>query len=119
MNGFMKRWKLSLKLPSPLEKARKIASSDPEIIYGFYKLVEEQISKLGIQDRPECIWNVDETSLFIDAQRVRVVAPKGEKASRTTATSGREAITVMAGISAAADCLPPLIIFKGSFLVHY
>ena len=79
MNGFMKRWKLSLKLPSPLEKARKIASSDPEIIYGFYKLVEEQISKLGIQDRPECIWNVDETSLFIDAQRFAWLPQKVKK----------------------------------------
>ena len=113
LKAFMERWNLSVKLPSTLEKARKIATSDPNIIYGFYDLVQQQYDILGISNRPECIWNVDETNLYIDPQKSRVVAPRGQKASRTTATSGREAITVMAGISAAGDKLPPLIIFKG------
>lgn len=56
---------------------------------------------------------MDETNLYIDPSKLKVIAPRGQKASRTTATSGREAITVMAGISASGDKLPPLIIFKG------
>lgn len=46
--GFMSRWSLSTKLPSALEKARKVAASDPEIIYGFYDMVEGQLKKLKI-----------------------------------------------------------------------
>ena len=65
------------------------------------------------RDRPECIWNVDETNLFTDPCKTKVVAPKGKKAARVTATSGRQAYTVMAGISAAQEKLAPLIIFKG------
>ena len=40
--GFLARWNLSVKLPSTMEKARKVAASDPEIIYGFYDLLENQ-----------------------------------------------------------------------------
>ena len=85
------------------------------------------------------MWNVDESNLYIDAQRekvnisaktfvyfsltlnyhdfarlfLQVVAPRGEKASRVTATSGREAFTIEAAISAAGDVLEPLVVFKG------
>ncbi len=111
--GFMKKYGLSAKCPSALEKSRKSAASDPNIIYGYYNMLTTEMKRLSIINRPECVWNVDETSLFTDPRLVKVVAPKGIKASRTTSTSGREAITVMAGISAAGECLPPLIIFKG------
>ena len=113
VHSFMGRWGLSSKMPSTLEKTRLLAARDPNIIYGYFDTVESEMSKLQIMDRPECLWNIDETNLYIDPQRTRVIAPKGVKAARTTATSGREAISVMAGISANGEKLPPLIIFKG------
>ena len=45
----------------------------------------------------------------------QIVAPRGERASRVTATSGREAFTVEAAISAARDVLEPLVVFKGVY----
>jgi len=60
---FMERWNLSVKLPSTLEKARKTATSDFKIIYGFYDIVEQQMEALDIKDRPECTINADETNL--------------------------------------------------------
>ena len=118
LKAFMDRWNLSCKIPSTLEKSRKTATSNPNIIYGFYDILETQLKQLNIQDRPECLWNVDETNLYTDPQKTRVVAERGSKASRVSATSGREAITVMAGISAAGEKLAPLIIFKGRELVE-
>jgi len=72
LRAFMKRWKFSLKQPSPLEKSRKMAASDPRIIYGFYDLLDKTLTKLNIRDRPGCIWNVDESNLYIDPQREKV-----------------------------------------------
>ena len=109
--AFKNRWGLSLKLPSALEKSRKIATSDPGVIYPFYDLLESEIKRLGIG--PECIFNADETNLTMDVQRMKVLAPRGEKASRTQAGSGRDSVSVMAAVSAAGDVSPPLIIFKG------
>ena len=72
MTDFMVRWNFSNKLPSTLEKSRKLAASDPSIIYHFYDLLEDKINELGISNRPECIWNVDESNLFTDVQREKV-----------------------------------------------
>jgi len=30
------------------------------------------MEELGIKDRPACLWNVDETNLYIDPQREKV-----------------------------------------------
>ena len=61
------------------------------------------VKSLGIEARPECSWNTDENNLFIDPSRMKVVAPKGTHACRTTATSGCEAYTAMAGESFPPD----------------
>ena len=107
---------MSLKQPSSLEKTRKAAASDPNVIYGFYDLLETTMRKLDIMDRPDCIFNVDETCLCTEPVRTKVVSMKGKKASRVTATSGKENVSVMAAISADGSVLPPLVIFKGKDL---
>src|SRR5258705_9168362 len=116
LRSFMERHKLSSKKPSQLEKARKTATSDPFIIYGFYNLVEKCMNELKILHKHAYILNLDETGMSIDPVNTKVVAPKGEKASRVTGTPGRESITVLACISADGNKLPPLIIFSGKNL---
>ncbi|XP_045124798.1 MFS-type transporter clz9-like [Portunus trituberculatus] len=111
--AFLRRYKLSRKLPSSFEKTRKSAASDPEVIYGYFDILEAEMKRFQLQNQPECIWNIDEIYLPIDPSKTKVIAPVGEKSSRVTATSGREATTVVAGISAAGDKLPPFILFKG------
>jgi len=69
----MDRWGFSNKLPSTLEKSRKIAACDPMIIYDFYDILEKTMKKLKIEDRPGCVWNVDESNLYIDPQKEKVV----------------------------------------------
>jgi len=115
LTNFMKRSALSTKKPSGLEKARQCAASDPTIIYGFYDLLVREMERLGIMNRPECIWNTDESNCNMDPVQTKVVAPKGKKASRVTASSGRENITVMAAVSAAGERRPPFIVFKGTY----
>lgn len=116
LKNFLQRFHLSVKIPSTLEKSRKKASKDPEIIYGFYDTVKNEVRRLNLESRPDCIWNVDETSLYHDPSKTKVIGPTGQKLSRITATSGRESTTVMAAISAYGDLLPPLIVFKGKNL---
>ena len=44
---------------------------------------------------------------------LQVVAPIGEKCSRVTATSGREAYTIEAAICADGKAFDPMVVFKG------
>ena len=114
----MKKYDLSRKKPSALEKTRKLAEQNPNTIYGYFDLIQEEASRLNILQRPECFWNLDETNLCLDPSRTKVIAPKGKRASRITATSGREHVTVLAAVSAAGDKLPPFIVFKGKYILQ-
>ena len=110
---FLRRYRLSCKLLSTLEKSRKSAASDPEIIYEYFDILDAEIKRLQLLNQPECICNIDETRLSIDPLKTKIISPVGQKASRVTSTSGREATTITAGISAAGEKLPPFILFKG------
>lgn len=114
--GFCKRQKLSLKKLEALEKTRRIATSDPFIIYHFYNLLEKEVCKLELLGRPENIFNLDETSFSADPSRVKRLSGIGQKAHRIAEASSRENTTVMACVSASGRVLPPMIVFKSSKL---
>ncbi|KAK8394586.1 hypothetical protein O3P69_006619 [Scylla paramamosain] len=46
-----------------MQLARKSVTSDPFVIYGFYDMLEKEMDRLNIKDRPECIYNLDETGV--------------------------------------------------------
>lgn len=104
---FIKRNKLSLKKPEPLEAVRRKATGDPFIIYNFYDILEEQLTALDLNDKPSHIWNLDETAFNFDPSRGRAVGEKGKLLHRNIQGSGRENTTVMACASAAGRLLSP------------
>jgi hypothetical protein len=113
--SFKKRYNLSIKVPQSVEYARKKAT-DPFIIFGYFDLLERMLAELNLFDKPQCIWNLDETSLSLDPGAIKVVGERGKPATRTTSTSGRENTTILAMANAAGGKAPPLIIFKGRFM---
>lgn len=88
--GFCTRQRLSLKKMEPLEKARKINSGDPFLIYEFYDLLEQFIVQLGLQNKPENIYNLDTTSFCSDPSRIKLISGVGQKAHRTQEGTGRD-----------------------------
>lgn len=110
--GFTKRHNFSIKKPQSVEYARK-KSMDPFIINGYFQLLEKTLNDLNLLDKPQQIWNLDESGFCLDPSKTRVVGNKGTAASRTTAGPGRENITVLMAANAAGYKAPPLIIFKG------
>lgn len=52
------------KKPEGLEIAWRNITSDPFIVYGFYTLLEEEIKKLKLDDKPSQIYNLDESGFL-------------------------------------------------------
>ncbi|CAH4033332.1 unnamed protein product [Pieris brassicae] len=111
-SSFKKRYNLSIKKPQAVEVARKKAA-DPFVIQEFYDILDGVIADLGLQDKPERIYNFDETSYCSDPQKTKVIGLRGFPSTRTTSSSGKSNMTVLMASNAAGDKGAPLIIFKG------
>ena len=116
-SNFMKRHRLTLKKAGLMQIARKNVTSDPFVIYGFYDLLEAEVKRLGIEDRPECVWNLDESGFPSDPSRWKTVGPVGKKTVRVSCGANRENTTVLAVCCADGKALDPLIVFKGKNLM--
>ena len=104
---------LSLKHATKLCKARRNATKNPFIINHWYDLLEKTISNQQLENRPDLIWNVDESRLPSEPKKCRVVSQKGQKTLQIVTGSDRDNTTVLAAVSASGTALPPLIIFQG------
>ncbi|XP_029348308.1 jerky protein-like [Acyrthosiphon pisum] len=110
--GFARRNNLSIKKPQIVEYSRKKVC-DPFIIYNYFDILHKTIKELNLENKPDRIWNLDETSFCLDPSKTKCVGAKGVACTRTTFGSGRENTSVLMACSAAGDKGPPLIIFKG------
>lgn len=113
--AFKMRNSLSIKKPQNIEFARS-KMCDPFVIYEYFNLLKKTLDELNLYDKPDLIWNMDETSLSIDPSKTKVVGAKGLPSTRITSTSGRENVTILSTVSASGKKAPPLIIFKAKFI---
>ena len=111
LNNFMKKQNLTLKNATKLCKACYNATKNPFVIFHWFDLLGETISKFGIEDRPDLIWNSDESGLPHKPKKSKVVSLKGQKTIQIVTGSYRDNTTVLAAVSASGAVLPPLIIF--------
>ena len=107
---------MTVKRVELLQQNRWNATSDPFLVYGFYNLLEEQMTVLNLQKKPDYIWNLDETYLCFDPSQTRGVVSKGQKAHRNIQGRRKQNITILATCSASGRCLALLTIYQGQNL---
>ena len=83
---------------------------NPQVLNNYFNDLNALMTQLSIHDKPENIWNCDETGKQFEHQPVRVLAEKGAKSVVGRASPGRTNITVMACVSASGKQMPPLFI---------
>jgi len=77
-NTLLKKGNLSAKQATTLSRARYNATKNPFIIYNFYDLIERTISQLGLEDRPDLVWNCDETGLPHEPDKMKIISRVGQ-----------------------------------------
>jgi hypothetical protein len=92
---------------------RRAQCEDPEVIRQWFVLVRNTIDKYGIQDSD--IYNFDETGFQMGvASTCKVITASDRRDSPKAVQPGdREWATVIQGVSARGEAIPPLIILKG------
>ena len=93
INSFTKRQKFSLKEATKLSTARYNATKNPFIVNHYYNILEKTIQNLGLNDRPDLIWNVDESGLPYEPKKCHVISAKGQKTLQVCKGLGLVAFT--------------------------
>lgn len=106
---------LSVKKPQSVEFVRRNAQN-PWSVYGYFDTLESEFLRLNL--KPENVYNCDETSFSNDPSKTRIIGAKGEKATRTTHSTGRENTKVLTCCSASGNKLPLLVVFKGKNIIE-
>ena len=113
--GFRKRHKsLTLRKPDKLDRRRSRTAKKSVVKEHFDKL-KEALEKADLLDKPEHIFNVDETGIEMNKQSGKVVVDRCTKKHHQESVGDREHITANICCSSTGYVLPPMLIFQKCF----
>ncbi|CAF4340713.1 unnamed protein product [Rotaria socialis] len=113
--GFMNRWNNELKLAKDvkLEKKRSEFTDTTPQYTKWSDHLKHVLEKNQLVNRPDAIWNVDESGFTDDPGRKQVIVKRSTKYSTSSHSgTGKTHATVLMCTSASGECLPPYIIHK-------
>ncbi|MEW8487807.1 MAG: hypothetical protein AB2705_21725 [Candidatus Thiodiazotropha sp.] len=79
----------------------------------YFSELSTIISRLNLKEKPEAIWNMDETSVSFCHKPTKLYAQKGARNIPNRVPNSRETLTFVASVNAVGNDIPPLIIAKG------
>ena len=82
----------------------------PEIFYHYYDLLEQTLEH-DLADKPNHVFNLDESGMSLDPCPPKIIAVKGIKHPTSITTGDKTQITTFACCSAAGYVIPRLVVF--------
>lgn len=105
--------------PQPLQMVRAKAATVQLIDDWFDNCLQPALTALNLTEKPQCIFNVDETGFSLSGRPNHVLVKRGSKSVHSViGGSGRDQITVQPCISGTGKLLPPYIVYTGKYLMH-
>lgn len=101
---------ITLCISAPLSKARCIAS-DPSYINEYFDILEETLLNNNLMDKPELIFNMDESGVPFCIKGQKGIHKAGCKNPVTFSSDDKTQITIVGCVNAAGYCLPPMVIW--------
>jgi hypothetical protein len=92
---------------------RRALCEDPELVQGWFRLVQNTKAKYGIQDND--MYNFDETGFMMGMHNSSAVVTASERRlkPKSLQQGNKEWVTSVVCVSAAGWAIPPFIIFQG------
>lgn len=101
-----------IKLRKPDKASNPRMEVTREDIEAYYDLLESTIDSLGLKDKPECIFNCDETGISgKEVIRGKVLVKSSQHPYQEIMNAGGGHLSINMDISAAGNCLPLMLIF--------
>ncbi|GFN78575.1 tigger transposable element-derived protein 1-like [Plakobranchus ocellatus] len=118
LDGFLKRHQdLSCRLPEQMKVSRQKSSANKTIYDAWFSLLKKTLTDHNLLNKPERVYNVDESGFPLDPKRLKVITQKGiQNLFRLIGGSGRETITVQGCARTDGVMLPPYILYAAKNL---
>ena len=112
VTNFLKRWP-SLKLckPRKLEWVRA-KSANGTVIDNYYNELEKVLLENNLLDKPQLVYNLDETGISTEHAPTRVISQIGSKTQAVVSPKNGTTTIISCG-NAAGTAIPPFFVFKG------
>ncbi|KAH3800246.1 hypothetical protein DPMN_153877 [Dreissena polymorpha] len=119
-SGLKKKWPdIHVAKPQKLSLARAKASS-PEVLEHYFSDLKNIMENCHLTNRPDLIWNIDETGLLLEHSPTNIVCQKGYTPQSVTSPRGNT-VTILATGNATGSRLPhsSSSLAKGGWTVCY
>jgi len=115
-DSFKKRHKdeITLRKPDKLDRGRS-RMANQTVMDQHFDLLKNTLVELDILDKPERIYNCDESGMAMDKMTSKVIVQRKSKQAYSESKGNRDHITVHVCVSAAGQPLPPFIIFEKAY----
>ena len=77
----------------------------------YASLLEQTIEKYGLVNDPALIFNIDESGFPLDPKPLKSLFKRGEKNPCSITAGNKSQMTIVACVSAAGQCVPPMVVF--------
>ena len=84
----------------------------------FFKLLKQELHSIDILDKPEHIFNSNETEIDLNARSGKVIVCKNSKHAYSEQKAPRDHITFMVCCSASEQVLQPMIMFEKKLAIR-
>ena len=114
--GFKNRHanEITLRNPDNLDRGRG-RMANAIVIERHFKTLKKVLEEKGIFNKPEALFNVDESGMNMECRTGKVVVKSKAKHAHSLSKGSRDHITVNCCVSASGQVLPPMIIFEKCF----
>ena len=98
--------------------AVRMDAMNSENMKAYFDLLSDVYDEFDFGNRPESIYNMDETGVPLEHRPPKVVAKRGQKKVRCCTSGQKSQMTVIGCGSATGQSIPPFIIFAAKQLNH-
>ena len=117
--GFMARYPdLAKRKPQQHQLVRAKATTEQLVDHWFNDVLGPTLDELDLHDKPQQLFNADESFLPLSGKPDHIICKKGIKSPQMLiGGSGRENITIHCCVSASGQYIPPYVIYTGQKLM--
>ena len=105
---------ITLRKPDNFDHGRALMAKE-NVMINHFQILKDLLVEYHLLDKPEKLFNVDESGINMNIHQGKVVVTKGSKQVHSISKGTRDDLTVNCCVNANGECIPLILIFEKCF----